>query len=90
MGQTSVSRNDIAVLQTVWADLHIKGEPPKPSQFAMWLRLYPIDIVSEGLQVGRRWLERTKSQPPDDFIRYVSAVMRNIQAGRALDAEAAE
>jgi hypothetical protein len=90
MSPTAISRDDIAVLQTIWSDLKITGPIPKPSQFATWLRLYPIDVVADGLNAGLRWLSRTKTQPDEAFIRYVSACMRNIKQLRDLDEEFAD
>jgi hypothetical protein len=90
MSPTTISRDDIAVLQTIWSYLKITGPTPKPSQFATWLRLYPIDVVADGLNAGLRWLGRTKTQAHDAFIRYVSACMRNIEELRDLDREFAD
>ncbi len=89
MSQTTISRQDIDTLRTIWSD-HIGGAAPKPSQFAVWLRLYPIDICAEGFQAGSRWLNRTGDKDLTDVIRYVSAVMRNQKQLRDLDEELGE
>jgi hypothetical protein len=86
---TKKLREDIAALQTCWQD-RFRDVIPPPSQFAAWLRLYPIDVVVYGFDAGRRWIRRLKStegKTLDDLIRYVSAVMRNENELRLLDEE---
>lgn len=86
-------RDNIAVLKDCWHD-HFSGVEPPPSQFATWLRLYPIDVVAQGFQAGNRWLARLRGSDGKhgkklaDLIPYVSACMRNINDLRKMDAEA--
>jgi hypothetical protein len=86
MNQTTISRQDIDTLRTIWSD-HIGSAVPKPSQFAVWLRMYSIDICAEGFKAGSRWLTRKGDQDVAEVIRYVSACMRNMKELRDLDAE---
>jgi hypothetical protein len=84
---TKKLREDIAALQTCSTD-RFTGPVPPPSQFATWLRLYPIDIVVKGFDAGNRWIDRKGKQSHDALIRYVSACMRNENDMRKMDAEA--
>jgi len=93
MGEISmqtVTREDIEILQTHWSDRFKFGL--KPSQFAMWLRMYPVDVCVEGFKVGLRWLQRNRAngggeKTLDELIRYMSAVMRNLNEARKFDNE---
>lgn len=92
MEVTKKLREDIAALQTCWQD-RFTGPVPPPSQFARWLRLYPIDIIVQGFDAGSRWITRLRKKSnhdgvlTGDLIRYVSACMRNIEELRRLDDE---
>jgi hypothetical protein len=79
-------RNDVETLRQVWSD-YFRGPVPSPSQFATWLRMYPIDICAEGLQAGARWIGLEGRQDTDALVRYTSAVMRNKKQNRELDGE---
>lgn len=84
----TVSRDDLEVVQTIWSD-HFKDALP-PSQFATWLRIYPVDVIADGIAAGQRkaiQMNGKKRFTLNDVIHYASAVMRNIKADRELDAE---
>lgn len=87
--QQTVTHEDIEVVQTIWHD-HFTNPLP-PSQYARWLRLYPPDIIAEGIKAGHRKVVQVfntdKRMTFKDVIRYSSAVMRNIKADRELDAD---
>ena len=77
-------RDDVETLRQVWSD-YFRGPVPPASQFATWLRMYPIDICAEGFQAGARWIGRGGRQDTDALVRYTSAVMRNKKQNRELD-----
>ena len=60
-------------------------ETPAPSarQIAVWLNLYPIEIVEDAIRVTgtRDFLKEREGKPmsDDDRLRYASAVMRNMK-----------
>jgi hypothetical protein len=54
VSHTNISREDISILQAVWSNLKIDGPSPLRSHYAAGLRLYPIDIIAEGLKAGSR------------------------------------
>jgi hypothetical protein len=85
MNRTSIAREDVGSLRALWTDLRFTGELP-PRQYAKWLRMYPIEIVTYGLREGAHWLKRNGGHSSDEFIRYVSAVMRNENEARKFDA----
>jgi len=60
MNQT-VRRKDYAVLQIRRTDTY-DGPVPKPAQFAVWLRLYPIET-----EILVRKLEEARNELSDAF-----------------------
>lgn len=78
-------QNDVDAVRQHWCDL-FQGSLPKPSQFAAWLRLYPIDIIAKGLQAANRWVDKQGgSMGTTRVIYYASACMKNMNQDQILD-----
>jgi hypothetical protein len=92
MNTATVALEDIELLVRVWHD-HFEGGVAKPSWFAVWLRMYPIDIIADSFAATRRAVEKAKAaggkkfETWNDAIKYMSAVMRNKKAEREVDAQ---
>jgi hypothetical protein len=82
IAQTEQRDKDAAAIKKLWVSLLSAGsasiEAPSPAQLHLWLRMFPLDVITYGVhEVAGKWARMNYSMDLGHAIRHASACMHS-------------